>query len=435
MASVPRIARPDTASRSVEEMVHMINEVRPRLQANALAEEKAGRLSEATVGTLEKIGVFRISMPIEYGGFAYSTESQRCVYAACATIAGSTGWVSWVTTTHGRWISMYPKQAQEEIYGLPWVGPRISGVLSPNGPGQARRVEGGYMVRGRWPFCSGCRHTAWSILGSMVEGMDGAPDMIMPVVRTADLEILDDWAVSGMKATGSNTVQLVEELFVPEHRVMRMKDANAGKWASVPPQGQTLFLNNFLDYTTVLSGSTPLGMAQGALEYYQERLSKRGIVGTDYKIQADAPVTHLQLVEATQRIDAAQRLLSADCQELDRRAAAGEHTDDLFQTRLKFDVALSVRNCCEAIEILHRGSGASTILETNPMQRYARDARVATIHAHFNYETCAENYGRALAGRGLFGTYSKLDRSGQGAADRSNRGPSGGVAVAAPTAG
>ncbi len=408
MASVSQIARFEDRGPSVDEMVESIGRVLPKLQANALAEEKAGRLSDETIATLDEIGVFRISLPLEYGGLAYSTEEQRRVYAAAGAIAGSTGWVSWVTTTHGRWIAMFSKKAQDEVYGMDWVGPRISGVLSPTGPGTARRVEGGYMLSGRWPFCSGCRHTAWSILGSMCEGPTGEPEMLLPLVRTSELEIIDDWAVSGMKATGSNTVQLSTEVFVPDHRVMRIKDASAGNWASTPPVGQVLFLNNFLDYTTILSGSTPLGMAKGALDYYKARLDKRGIVGTDYKVQSEAAVTHLQLAEATARIDSAERLLSADCQELDRRAGDGVPSDNLFQTRLKFDVALSVKGCCEAIEILHRGSGASTIHEANPMQRYARDARVATVHAHFNYETCAENYGRALSGRPLFGHFSAL---------------------------
>jgi len=354
--------------------------------------------------------VFRISFPLEYDGLAYSTNDQRKVYAACGKIAGSTGWVSWVTTTHGRWIAMFPKRTQDEVYGMDWVGPRISGVLSPHGPGKARRVEGGYMVSGRWPFCSGCRHSAWTIVGAMVDGPDGEPDMLLPLVPTSELEILDDWAVSGMKATGSNTARLAEELFVPEHRVMRIKDASNGKWASPPPAGQPLYLNNFLDYTTILSGSTPLGMAQGALAYFKERLDSRGIMGTDYKVQAQAPVAHFQLAEATAKIEAAERILSADCLELDRRAAEGIPSNPLFQSKLKFDVALSVRGCCEAVEILHRASGASTILETNPMQRYARDSRVATVHAHFNYETCAENYGRALAGQPLFGHFSALEK-------------------------
>ncbi len=411
MNSVSKIVLSEDRNRTVDEMVAMIGAVQADLQAGALAEERAGRLSEHTVKTLDDIGVFRISFPLEYGGLAYTTEEQRRVYTAVGKIAGSTGWVSWVTTTHGRWIAMFSKQAQDEVYGMDWVGPRISGVLSPHGPGKARRVEGGYMLSGKWPFCSGCRHTAWSILGAMTEGADGKPDMLLPLVPTSEVEILDDWAVSGMKASGSNTAQLSQELFVPDHRVLRIKDASAGRWASPPPAGQVLFLNNFLDYTTVLSGSTPLGMAKGALEYFKERLDKRGILGTDYRVQSEAPVAHFQLADATARIDAAERLLSADCMELDRRAAAGEASNDLFQTKLKFDVALSVRGCYEAIEILHRGSGASTILESNPMQRYARDAKVATVHAHFNYETCAENYGRALAGRALFGNFSALEKA------------------------
>ncbi len=410
MASVVPIASRASANLTADRIVAAIEAVTPKLQQNALAEEKAGRLSQQTIEELDAIGVFRISLPLEYGGSALSTEDQRRVFAAVGAIAGSTGWVSWVTTTHGRWIAMYPKAAQDEIYGLPWVGPRISGVLSPHGPGRARRVDGGYMISGRWPFASGCRHTAWIVLGSMVAGPDGKLDMIAPVVRTADLTVLDDWAVSGMKGSGSNTVELTDELFVPEHRVMSMKDLSAGRWASEPPAGQVLFRNNFLDYTSILSGSTPLGMAKGALNYFRERMDGRGIMGTDYKVQAEAPIAHFQLAEATAKIEAAERLLSADCVELDRRAVAGEETDDLFQTKLKFDVALSVRQCCEAIETLHRASGASTVHEANPMQRYARDARVATVHAHFNYETCAENYGRALAGKPLFGNFNALEK-------------------------
>jgi alkylation response protein AidB-like acyl-CoA dehydrogenase len=391
-------------------MVQRIENLVPELQPGCLAEEKAGRLSQETVTKLDEIGVFRISTPLEYGGLALSVAEQRRIYTAVGKIAGSTGWVSWVTTTHVRWIAMFPEQVRDEVYGLDWVGPLVSGVISGHGPGRARRVEGGYMLSGRWPFCSGCRHTAWSILGAMTEGPDGTPDVIILLVPAVDLEILDDWAVSGMKASGSNTVQIATEVFVPAYRTLSIKDAAADKWASEPPIGQVLYRNQFIAYTTILSGSTPLGIAKGALDYYKARIDKRGIVATDYRVQSEAAITHFQLAETTSRIDAAERLLSADCEELDRRAAAGEPCDDVFHAKLKFDVASSVRSCTEAVEILHRGSGASTIHEANPMQRYARDIRVATVHAQFNYETCAENYGRALCGKPLFGNFTALEK-------------------------
>lgn len=405
MAVIARIPAAPVVHDEVDRMVAAIEAAAPDLQARAFEEEKAGRLSQDTIAVLDSIGVFRISIPLEYGGLAFSAAQQRRVYTAVGKIAGSTGWVSWVTTTHVRWIAMFSEQARDEIYGMNWIGPRVSGVISGTGPGRARPVEGGYMLSGRWPFCSGCRHTAWSVLGAVLEVPGQLPDMMLMLVSADELTIVDDWAVSGMKASGSNTVQLEDEVFVPAHRALRLRDAVEGRWASSPPAGQLLYRNHFVAYTTVLSGSTPLGMAKGALAYYTQRLEKRGIVATDYRIQADAPVTHLQLVEAVSRIEAAEKALTADAEELDRRAAAGEACDDLFRAKIKFDVALSVRGCAEAVEILHRGSGASTIHETNPMQRYARDIRVATVHAQFNYESCAEDYGRALCGKPLFGGF------------------------------
>ena len=143
-------------------------------------------------------------------------------------------------------------------------------------------------------------------------------------------------------------------------------------------------------------------MAQGALDYYMSRIDKRGILGTEYKVQSDAPVTHLQVADAKWRIDAAECVLDEDAAEIDLRAAEGRSHDPMFNAKVKFDVAVAVRNCAEAIEILHRGAGASTIHRANPMQRYARDVRVATVHGQFNYETCAEEYGRILCGKPPF---------------------------------
>ncbi|MES2257022.1 MAG: acyl-CoA dehydrogenase family protein [Pseudomonadota bacterium] len=402
-ANVAHIAQPQ-AETTADQLIERIEAALPELQALSLGEEQAGRLSERTIACLAEIGVFDMAIPPEYGGTAMSALDQFRVYTAVGKIAGSTGWVSWVTTTHVRWIAMFSEQAREEVWGIDWPAPRVSGVITATGPGKARPVDGGYMLQGTWPFCSGCPHTAWSILGAVSVGPDGAVQPILALVPAADLTIANDWAVSGMKATGSNSVKLPEEVFVPRHRTIGLMDAILGNWAN-PPLEQPLYKNNFALYTTALSGATPLGMAKGALDYYMARLETRGITATDYKVQADAAITHLQLAEAVSRIDASEARLSANAAELDRRAVAGEACDDLFRAKVRFDVALSVRECAEAIEILHRGSGAATIHEKNPMQRYARDVRVATVHAQFNFETCAEDYGRALCGKPLFGNF------------------------------
>lgn len=405
-ASGAKASVPAKSTRTPDQLIAAVEAALPDLQALALEEERAGKLSDETVRRLAEAGVFDMSIPLEYGGLAFNTADQRRVYSAVGKIAGSTGWVTWVTTTHVRWITMFSKQVQDEVYGMKWSAPRISGVLTGAGPGRARAIDGGYMLQGVWPFCSGCRHTAWSFLGAIAEAANGSLDMLLMLVPAGDLEILDDWAVSGMKATSSNSVRISEPVFVPAYRTIRMLDAITGNWQSSPPPNQILYRNNFATYTTLTSGSTPLGMAQGALDYFMSRVFKRAITATDYKVQADAPITHFQLADVVHRIEAAERLLDADAKEMDRRAATGEPFDDLFRTKVRFDVAASVRSCSEAIEILHRASGASTIHDANPMQRYARDIRVATVHAQFNYETCAEDYGRVLCGKPLFGNYA-----------------------------
>jgi hypothetical protein len=59
----------------------------------------------------------------------------------------------------------------------------------------------------------------------------------------------------------------------------------------------------------------------------------------------------------------------------------------------------------ERVDVLHRASAASTIHDSNPMQRYARDARVASIHGAANFETAPEDYGRMLAGQPMFNPF------------------------------
>jgi 3-hydroxy-9,10-secoandrosta-1,3,5(10)-triene-9,17-dione monooxygenase len=404
MATVADIAPPRRVDPTADEIVAAVEAIVPELQAFALDEERAGKLSDETVRRLAELRVFDIAIPREYGGLGLDTADQRRIYTAVGKIAGSTGWVTWVTTTHARWITLWPGQAQDEVFGLDWPAPRIAGVITANGPGKAREVDGGYMLAGKWPFASGSRHAAFCILGASTVKADGSTEMRLMLVPTADMEILDDWHVSGMKASCSNSVELAEEVFVPAYRTVSFVQAIFGTPEKPLPADQVVYRNNFATYTSLTSGATPLGMAKGALDYFMARVGKRAITATDYKVQADAAVTHFQVSEAVHKIEAAERLLDVDAREIDRRATTGEPFDDLFRTKIRYDVAVSVRDCADAIETLHRASGASTIHEANPMQRYARDVRVATVHGQFNFETCAEDYGRALCGKPIFGS-------------------------------
>jgi alkylation response protein AidB-like acyl-CoA dehydrogenase len=69
-------------------------------------------------------------------------------------------------------IGLYPEQAQQDVWG---EDPDAWGAGSLNPfAGEARRVEGGLRVTGRWPYSSGCLHAQWGVVGLRVLDEEGA---------------------------------------------------------------------------------------------------------------------------------------------------------------------------------------------------------------------------------------------------------------------
>jgi alkylation response protein AidB-like acyl-CoA dehydrogenase len=386
-------------ARDVDELLADLARVTPDLQANAEREDDIRQLSNETIECLDELGVFMSGAPSEFGGRAYSTQDQCAVYAAAGRISGSVGWVTWVTTSHHRIVGLFPRAAQDEVYDVDWRGPLVAGVFRETGPGRVRAVDGGWMVSGSWPFCSGSAHTAWFMLGAKRVDVD-QPDPVLLLIPRADVQRLDDWHVSGLKATGSSTMLIEDEVFVPAHRSLSLISALLGIGAD-PPAGD-LFRTDVTSFNGITATAAPVGMARGAYDYFTTRMHTRGITFTDYKLQAAAPVTHLQLAEVKQRIDLAELAVLTAAADIDRLAATGGELDMTTRAKYRFDLAWATRSAADAIDTLHRASGASTIHNSNPMQRYARDARTATLHGVANYETAAEDYGRALAGQPMF---------------------------------
>ena len=124
------------------------------------------------------------------------------------------------------------------------------------------------------------------------------------LVRSRELTIVDDWYASGMAATGSNTV-VAENVFVPAHRALPLPELVEGRYPERHNSGNPYFNYPLAPVLVVNAGGTPLGIARGALEAFFERLPGRGITYTTYTNKSEAPVTHLQVGEASLKIESA----------------------------------------------------------------------------------------------------------------------------------
>lgn len=374
----------------------------PTLQERARQTEKLGRVPEESIHELSRIGVFKMTVPTEFGGYALTPTQQLPVFEAVARGCGSTGWVSWVTTTSGQWMTLLDREFQEEVFGVDWEGPLASGVVNANGPGTARKVDGGYMLKGRWPFCSGCHYSAFHHLGAICRTGD-QEELLLLHVPHGDVTILDDWDVLGLRGTGSNSVLIEDELFVPQYRVLPFVAMVAPHASEARPQG-LLYRSNALQYTAAMSAGVGLGVAKTAVETLKATSRKKGISTTDYKVQSAAPVTHLQLGELHSKLNAAALTARNSADDVEALAMAGKQPSPLDRARTRLDTAFVMRMAGEITNMVMRASGATSVVGGNPAQRLFRDAHTMTTHAQMNYETCSEDFGRIESGMPPFGT-------------------------------
>ena len=199
-----------------EQLVSQAAALVPMLRAASGAAEDARRLPPAVFDALADADVFRMTAPKRFGGFEADFRTQCEVLAEVARGCPSASWVATILSAMSWLVSGFPDETQEEILGT--RDARVSGVFSPTGKA-VRQQGGGYVVNGRWGYNTGGHGSEWTVVNAVLfeDGVAGMPHCCL--VRSKELERLDDWRASGMAATGSSTV-VAKDVFVPAHRVL-----------------------------------------------------------------------------------------------------------------------------------------------------------------------------------------------------------------------
>ena len=139
-------------------------------------------------------------------------------------------------------------------------------------------------------------------------------------------------------------------------------------------------------------------MAQAAREIFFERLPNRKISYTNYEHQADAPLTHLQVAQATMKIDQAGFHVRRGAERVDAKGLSGEPWTVEERAAARMDMGATCLLAKEAVDILTAASGASSVYSDMPMQRIERDVQTLNLHAIMQPNTNFELYGRVLCG-------------------------------------
>lgn len=362
----------------------------PMLRERAAAAENARRVSSEVFDALAEADVFRMCAPRQFGGHEADFQTQCDVLAEIARGCPSTSWVATILSAMSWLVGTFPDEAQDEVFAS--RDPRISGVFSPTGT--AVRKDGGFVVSGRWGYNTGGHGSEWTVINTVLGDGDTATLMCM-LVRNRELTRLDDWEASGMAATGSSTV-VADSVFVPSHRALPMLDMVEARYPPRRTAGNPYFNYPLATVLTVNAGGTPVGTARGAFEAFADRLPGRGITYTTYTNKSEAPVTHLQIGDASLRIDSADAHVRLACALLD--AEPGKTMSVMERVKARAHVSCATGLAREAVDILFYASGASAIQSHVPIQRFQRDIQALANHAILHPQTGLELYGRVLCG-------------------------------------
>lgn len=219
----------------------------------------------------------------------------------------------------------------------------------------------------------------------------------LALMPASNVEFLDDWDTIGIRGSGSTSVR-VRDIFIPDARIGRADLARQGIYPSTQLDDEWLYRSAFTPLGQIIIAFPALGAGLGALDMFMNGLAKRGITATQYKSQAEAPITHLQIGEASAKIDAARTIIAAAAAEIERTAQAGQSMPPLDRARIRRDTGFADRLIWEGVDKLADASGGSFASVRHPLGRYWHDARIASLHATLVPSTVYELFGRMMCG-------------------------------------
>ena len=371
-----------------EEMVQRAAALVPKLRERAAQTEQLRRLPDETVADLVDAGLLRIVTPERFGGPGLDFDAKLEVALELGRGCGSTAWNYSILTTHSWWLGHFPVQAQEEFFA---DSPDTLGSSSLE-PSRARVdvVPGGYRLSGRWSFSSGCDAASWATVGGL-----GPSGWLWFLVPMAEVTIDDTWFVSGLRGTGSKDL-VIDDVFVPVHRVAEVGPMKEGRTDGSALDGRPSYRAPLFALMPTTLVAPVLGMARGMVETFADQLrARKRPDGTEL---THSVASQLRLAESSAEADAARCLLRQNTREVLHRAARGETPALLDRARYRRDHAFMVRLGIRAIGRLFEAGGGHALLESNPLQRFHRDALAASQHVGTRWDEHAEQYGRVALG-------------------------------------
>jgi alkylation response protein AidB-like acyl-CoA dehydrogenase len=365
----------------------------PRIRERADEIEAARELPRDLVMEIANARLFKVALSEDEGGLGADIITTLRVIEEVARADGSTGWCLAMGINSLRQSAQLELDVRRTLFHSDPIGVSAG---SANPRGRAVAVPGGYRVTGHWFFASGCMHSF--LLHGACKVFDGDAPRLRPNgdqdVRIAyfypksQARIIDTWNVSGMRGTGSHDIE-VEDLFVPEGHTFSALDRRARV------TGPMNRLHGF-DLAGCGFCCVGLGVARAAIDEFVE-LAQVKVPRGSSELLRDRPMVQARIGEAEALLRSGRALLFDTVQQMWDTVLAKEFVTERQRSDLRLAMTHAAQNAAAATHVVCATAGTTSIFNSSPLERYARDAEVVTRHNQLQFVNY-EAVGRTMLG-------------------------------------
>ncbi|MGE8081895.1 acyl-CoA dehydrogenase family protein [Peribacillus loiseleuriae] len=381
-----------THEEAVERAKNLATQIKPRFKIT----EELRHQPQETIQDFIDSGLIRTVVPKRWGGYELGFNTLFRTGVEVAKADPSAGWVYTLLLVHTWMLAYFSEEAQRDVWE---VNPdaTIATTFNPFSKNEMFSAEGGYQLSGQWGFSSGVDHCDWVLIqGNIDLNQDGeAKEIVAMLVPKSDFKIQKTWKTIAQRGTGSNTI-LLENVFIPKYRTIDLV-AWCQRGEGSDKRTNTSFLYSHPLFAGMLSClvSTILGASIGAYELWRDSI-KNKVSLTSTKV-ADYTHQQIRVAEVSASLAAAEALMEKIVERLD----SGDPIDTYEKLRIRRNYAYITKLCNKAVRMIVDSSGAGSMYESSPLQRYWRDVQGSSMHFTLNMDWVGEMFGKAELGISL----------------------------------
>ena len=392
---------------SLDAILNQARGLRPYLREQAKSTEQNRRVSSETTQRFKDLGFFKLLQPQRYGGYEYGFTAFMDLISEIGRSCTATSWGCSLGLIHQWLLSTLPREAQDDVW-LEDPNAILCGSYAP--AARAQKTDGGYLIKGLWSYASNVDNSQWALLGVHfpIDAQTEKPSAGFLLIPKKEWRIVDDWFVMGQAGTGSKSIEIIDEVFVPEHRKITFAELSSGKPPGTLHNKNPIYSIPFLSAVPVCLVAPILGTLQGAIDTFIElcdsRTTRGAVAGGGNNLRDFFPVQS-KLAEAVALLDAATLLLNRDTTEVEYMAVSGIPITVTQRIRNRRDHAYVTKMAQQGIDGLFSAVGGAGLSLEQPLQRMWRDSNAISKHISLNWDAVSSMVGQHLLGLEPKGQY------------------------------